>query len=136
MQFQFTFRHMDASPALQNYCEAKLKEKIEKFVTKPVEAHVMFSVVRQSQTAHVSLRGGDGYDLEVEETSSDMYATVDGLVDKLVAQMKKHKEKLKDHKVQRASKVVEEPSEELADAMDASEVLKFERGRKRASGAN
>lgn len=135
MQFQFTFRHMDSSPALQSYCEAKLKEKIEKFVTKPIEAHVLFSVVRHQQTAHVSFRGGDGFDVEVEESSADMYASIDGLVDKLVAKMRKHKEKLKDHKQPRLAEALAEVGDApAADAMDASEVLRFERGRKRAGG--
>lgn len=136
MHFQFTFKHMDSSQALQTYAEQKLTEKIAKFVTKPIEAHVMFSVMRHTQTAHVSLRAGDGFDLEVEESSADMYASVDGLVDKLVAQMKKHKEKLKDHKQPRLSKVLAEEvdGEEEEAAVDAGEILKYEKGRKRAAG--
>ena len=38
-----------------------------------------------------------GNDLFADNTEEDMYAAIDGLVDKLDRQLKKHKEKLKDH---------------------------------------
>ena len=49
--------------------------------------------------------------------------------------LKKHKEKLKDHKTPRLSKVLDEDDgteEEVA--VDAAEILKFEKGRKRSNG--
>lgn len=135
MQFQFSFKHMDTSPALQTYAEQKLREKIEKFVSKPIAAHVMFSVLRHQHTAHLSLEAGDGFDLQVEHTSEDMYATIDQLVDKLSRQLQKHKEKLKDHKGQKlGSNLVSMPGAEGEEpAVDADEILKFEQGKRRAT---
>jgi putative sigma-54 modulation protein len=133
MQFQFSFRHMDTSPALQNYAEEKLREKIDKFVTKPIEAHVFFSVVRHQHAAHFKLNAGDGFSVDVEHQSQDMYATIDEMADKLEAQLRKHKEKLKDHKLTQLPEFREKkPIPE--DAVDAAEILKFEAGRKRANG--
>ncbi len=137
MQFQFSFKHMDVSPALQNYAEEKIRERIQKFVTKPVEAHVVFSVMKHTQTAHLKFRGGDGFDVEVEESSADMYASVDILADKLVVQLKKQKEKLKDHKQAKLNdvlQVLDGTEAEKANAVDAAEILKFEAARKRARG--
>lgn len=135
MQFQFSFRHMDTSPALQSYAEQKLKEKIDKFVTKPIEAHVFFSVTRHQHSAHLKLNAGDGFNVDVEHTSEDMYATVDQMADKLEAQLKKHKEKLKDHKPERGTRHLGETATPVPeDAVDAAEILKFEAGRKRANG--
>ena len=133
MQFQFSFKHMATSSALQTYAEGKFQEKIQKFVTKPTTAHVTFSVNRHEHTAHLSLRAGDGFSLEVEHTSSDMYASVDTMVDKLSTQLKKHKEKLKDHKQLKISKELPVATAEV-DAVDAADILKFEAGRRRANG--
>ena len=132
MQFQFSFRHMDTSPALQDYAEGKLREKIDKFVTKPIEAHVFFSVMRHQHSAHLKLNAGDGFNVDVEHTSEDMYATVDQMCDKLEAQLRKHKEKLKAHKPAKHLPNFQEPAKE--DTVDAAEVLKFEQGRRRANG--
>lgn len=131
MQFQFSFRHMDSSPALQSYAEQKLKEKIDKFVTKPIEAHLFFSVTRHQHTAHLRLNAGDGFNVDVEHSSADMYATIDQMADKLEAQLKKHKEKLKAHKPEKLPEYREKPKPE--DEVDAAEILKFEAGRKRAN---
>lgn len=138
MQFQFSFQHMDTSPALQDYTEEKIREKIQKFVTKPIEAHVFFSVVRHEQRVHCSLRGGDGFNVEVEHSCNDMYGSVDHMVDKLQSQLKKQKEKLKEHKHKENVKTlpVRGPEEDDVDGeeMDAADVLKFEQARRKSTG--
>ena len=134
MQFHFSFKHMDTSPALQTYAEEKLAEKIEKFVTKPISGHFTFSVHKHEHTAHFSLDGGDGFKVEVEHTSGDMYASVDYLADKLSSQLKKHKEKLKNHKVKKGHRFVPREAYDHDDSIDAADILKYEQGRRRASG--
>lgn len=136
MQFQFSFKHMDTSEALTAYAEQKIGERIAKFVTKPISAHVTFSVMRHQHTAHLSFDAGDGFDIEVEHTSEDMYASIDELCDKMTTQLKKHKEKLKDHKGIKLSQnllgLVDQASSEPA--VDAGEIIKYEQGRRRAAG--
>ena len=136
MNFQFTFKHMETSSALQDYAEAKVRDKVQRFVTKPTDAHFIFSVNRHTHTAHLSIRGGDGFDIDVEESSADMYASVDGLADKVVAQLKRMKEKLKDHKQPKGARELTLVANTGADvaSIDAAEILKYEAGRKRARG--
>ncbi len=135
MQFQFSFKHMATSDALQTYAQDKFQEKIQKFVTKPMAAHVTFSVNRHQHTAHLSFRAGDGFSIEVEHTSPDMYASVDQMVDKLSSQLKKQKEKLKDHKQPKLSKTIELiEQEEEEEAVDAGDIIKLENAKRRASG--
>lgn len=141
MQFHFSFRHMETSEALQTYAEEKLTEKILKYVTKPIEAHVSFSVVRHEHVAHCSLRAGDGFSIDVEHSCGDMYGSIDHMVDKLSAQLKKQKEKLKDHKHEKSLRQLaigeeggsgrshERPAVEVVDAGD---IIKFEERRRRA----
>ena len=128
MQLQFSFKHMETSVALQEFAEKKVTEKIQKFVTKAIEAHLIFSVERHNQTAKCLLTGGDGFNLEVEHTSDDMYASVDQLCSKLHAQLKKHKEKLKNHK---GTHLGRDPNfqlevEDTEEAVDAGDIIKLE----------
>ena len=121
MQFQFSFKHMDSSPALQSYAEEKIKEKIQKFASKPIDAHVIFSV--------------DGFNVEVEHTCGDMYGSVDMLVDKLSSQLKKQKDKLKDHKNPKLVdnlRVIADTTE-LEVPIDADDLLKYEEARKKVN---
>jgi len=50
--------------------------------------------LRHKAEATVSVNGGKIY---ADSTEEDMYAAIDGLVDKLDRQVKKHKEKLVSH---------------------------------------
>jgi putative sigma-54 modulation protein len=131
MQYHFSFKHMNSSTALQNYAEQKLSERIQKFVTKAIAAHVTFSVQRHQQTVHLSLDAGDGFDIEVQHTAEDMYAAVDFLADKLTAQLKKQKEKLKDHKGERVLRNLPIAQYAEAEAVDADDILKYEAARRK-----
>ena len=133
MRFQFSFRHMDASPALQEYAESKLRHQIEKFASKPIEAHVTFSVDRHLHTAHLSLVGGDGFSVQVDHECEDMYGSVDRLMDKLQVQLKKRKEILKDHKQKKVRGTSDDAAlEDEAVAIDAGDIIKYEQARRRA----
>ena len=140
MVFQFAFRHMDSSEALQAYAEKKVSEKINKFVTKPIEAHMTFSVDKNVHNAHCSVVGGDGFNLQVEHSCGDMYGSVDMIVDKLEAQLKKHKEKLKGHKADKdemrrfaeAAATAQEQDGFEPSSLDARDVVAFENAKKRA----
>lgn len=127
---------METSKALSDYAESKIKDKILKYSTKPIEAHITFSVDKHKHFAHCNVIGGDGFNLQVESQSEDMYATVDKMVDKLEAQLKKHKEKLKDHKLhdqklQRLEALRGAGSQFDSDAVDAADILKFENARRK-----
>jgi len=135
MQFQFSFKQMDSSDALRNYAEDKITEKVKKFVTKPIQANVTFSVDRHNHTAHCGVLAGDNFNFQVEHTCEDMYGSVDRMVDKLERQLRKQKEKVKGHKAQASVRDIAEaqaldfvPLDEAP--VDAEEVLKFEQARR------
>lgn len=136
MQFQFSFKHMDSSDALRKYSEEKIREKVAKFVSKPIEALTTFSVDRHNHKVTCHLVAGDNFRTQVEATSDDMYNSVDRMIDKLEVQLKKQKEKLKDHKKSpKISDLSPEPlmveSEMDPDdvAVDAGDVIKLEQRR-------
>jgi len=136
MQISFSFKHMETSEALKEHAEKKLGEKLRKFATKNIKAIVFFSVERMKHKATVKVTGGDGFNFEVSSDSHDMYVTVDQLVEKLTNKMKKHKEKLKNHK--KVSNVRTLPVRHQWDKLDsdsvpvdAEDLIKYEHARKR-----
>jgi putative sigma-54 modulation protein len=96
MQISLTGHHVDITPALKNYVDSKF-ERLERHFDQVTNVHVVLSVekVRQKAEANMHLNGADIFADSVEE---DMYAAIDGLVDKLDRQVKKYKEKITSHR--------------------------------------
>ncbi len=102
MQYSVTGHHVDVSPALRDYVGQKL-EKLERHFDHLTDIHCILTVekLRHKAEATVHLSGGKLYASAVQE---DMYAAIDGLIDKLDRQVRKHKEKLTDHHARDAAK--------------------------------
>lgn len=145
MLFRYSFKHMDASAALENYSENKISGVINKFVTKPIEAHVTFSVDRHMHKVHLSLSGGDGFNVQTEHVCDDMYGSVDHAANKLTQQLKRKKDMLKAHKGKGStrtrlvfSSAGESPlTSQTTDLdsveVDAGDIVKYENARKKKS---
>jgi len=95
MQISVTGHHVDITEALRSYVDNKL-ERLERHFDQVTNVHVILSVekLRQKAEATLHLNGSDVYADAVHE---DMYAAIDGLIDKLDRQVKKHKEKNTNH---------------------------------------
>ena len=91
-----TFRNTEATDALRTYATEKLTHCLQKFIHRDTEAHVILKVEKNSQSAEISLHA-DGADFHGKETSEDLYASIDALVNSLTQQLRKHKEKLTQH---------------------------------------
>ena len=134
MQFQFSFKHMETSPALKQYTEDKIKEQIRKFVTKPIEAQITFSVDKHRNTAHCALKAGDGFTVQVEHCCEDMYGSVDRMLSKLFVQLKRKKEKLKGHKGRNNLRNLRRKNPDGIDynnaEIDAGDIIAWEQRRK------
>ena len=97
MRINVTFRHMETSEPVRNYVEEKLP-KVKKYIDEPVEAQVVLSVEKKIRhKAEVSL-GAKGITIKATEETSDMYAAIDGVLNKLERQLKRYKDKIKKHK--------------------------------------
>ena len=96
MQISLTGHHVDITDALRSYVDSKF-ERLERHFDHVTNVHVVLSVekLRQSAEATLHVNGADVFADSVEE---DMYAAIDGLVDKIDRQVKKHKEKNKKHR--------------------------------------
>lgn len=100
MQIKLTGHHVDITPALRDYVNNKM-DRIVRHFDRLTSVQVILSVEKLRQKAEATLHVA-GNDLYADATEEDMYAAIDGLVDKLDRQVKKHKEKRID--AQRADK--------------------------------
>ena len=86
MNITVTFRHVDASPAIKERATEKIA-KLQKFLRQPMTARVTVSLekLKHQVEARVS-SGGERY--EASETTEDMYASIDKVIDKLERQIR------------------------------------------------
>jgi putative sigma-54 modulation protein len=91
MNLQLTGHHVDITASIRDYVVSKL-ERINRHFEQVIDVNVIMSVQKLDQvieaTVHLS-----GKDIHVACHDGDMYAAIDGLVDKLDRQIIKHKEK-------------------------------------------
>ncbi len=93
--------HVDLSKAIKTYAEEKLG-KLDKYFDNIQEVVVELD---RSETADDHKRNiatvvvrASGALIKAKTQSKDMYAAIDGLIEKITTQLKKHKEKLRDPK--------------------------------------
>jgi putative sigma-54 modulation protein len=96
MQISLTGHHVDITDSLKAYVDSKF-ERLERHFDHVTNVHVILSVEKLRQKAEAKMHV-NGADLFADCVEEDMYAAIDGLMDKLDRQVKKHKEKLKHHK--------------------------------------
>jgi putative sigma-54 modulation protein len=102
MHLTLTGHHIDITPALREFVENKLG-RLERHFDGVTDIHCILGIEKllhkAEATAH--LAGGT---IHADATAEDMYAAIDGLIDKLDRQVKKFKEKSTDHHAREAAK--------------------------------
>lgn len=92
MKLNFTGKNIDVTEALKEITEKKLG-KLDKFFENDVEGNVVYSVERNWNIIEITINL-PGTILRAEESSDDMYTSIDRAVDILERQIRKHKTKL------------------------------------------
>jgi putative sigma-54 modulation protein len=87
---------MEPSDALKSYAEDKLA-RVAKYIDEPIAAQVYLTVEKIRHSAEVTITA-KGITIKASEETSDMYAAVDLVTDKIERQLKRYKERLKGHK--------------------------------------
>ena len=96
MRINVTFRHMEATDALRDHAEKRVR-RVAKYVHRPIDAHVILSVVKRRHIAEVVLNA-DRATMTAKEETGDLYSAIDLAGDKLEQRARKHTEKLTNHK--------------------------------------
>jgi len=96
MNLHLTGHHLEITPPIRDYVANKL-QRITNHFDHVIDVNVIMSVekLKQKVEASVHVRGKDIF---CESIDADMYAAIDGLVDKLERSIRKHKEKNLNHR--------------------------------------
>jgi len=105
MNIAFNFKNFEPSPGLREYAEKRF-DKLTKYMpnSENAEVTVLLSVEKTRQIIDVII-DADAMHIAAHERSDDMYSTIDMITDKLEAQMRKMREKMKDRRKVAASPV-------------------------------
>jgi len=95
MQINLTGHHIEVTDSLKDYVNEKMA-RLERHFDKVSNTHVILAIENVKHKAEATVHMS-GHDIFADCMADDMYAAIDGLVDKLDRQVKKHKEKLKNH---------------------------------------
>lgn len=92
MKIIISGKNMEITSALKNIVEKKL-QRLDRYFNPELKMHATLSVTKNRQTIEVTIPFGDVF-LRAEESTDDMYASIDAVVDKMERQIRKQKTKL------------------------------------------
>jgi len=124
MNYIITGKNVALTDALKATVEKKMG-KLEKYFTGDVEAHITLSVQKTKQIVEVTIPF-NGMILRAEESTGDMYSSIDNVVEKIEKQIIKHKTKLEKQVREGAIKFAELPKYDVEeDEIDIKKVKRF-----------
>lgn len=92
MIMKYTGKNMEVTDALKEVTEKKMS-KLDKYFQKDIEGNVTFSTQKNRKIIEVTINL-PGTIIRAEESSDDMYASIDKAVDVLERQIRKYKTRL------------------------------------------
>ncbi|MDH4229156.1 MAG: ribosome-associated translation inhibitor RaiA [Nitrospirota bacterium] len=96
MEVDITARQMEITPALRDYVHSRIA-KAEKYVNRSYGARVVLEVNKLRHIAEIILHV-KGEQLTAKEEGAEMYASIDGAMDKIEQQLRRYKGKNVHHK--------------------------------------
>ena len=96
MQVSVTFRNVEPTEALKEFAAEKVA-RIEKYIHAPTDVHVVLSVEKHLHKADISINT-HGMMVRGKDKTEDMYASIDGAMDKIERQVKRYRNKITSHK--------------------------------------
>lgn len=97
MDISVTGRHLEVTEPIKEYAARKV-EQIGIDFPRMLSAHFILEVDKFRHIAELVLVCGNHITIEARETSEDLYASIDGVVDKVERQMRKYKTKIQNHR--------------------------------------
>lgn len=105
MQIRITARHFDLTEDIKSFAEKQLG-KLKKYFNHIIDSHLILDMEKSRMTAELKVKVY-GTVLSSKYKSFDMYDSVEKVMDKMEAQIKKYKAKLTDKKAKKASAIKE-----------------------------
>ncbi len=112
MQIKITGKHIDIGDGLRQHIEERLQSFRERFFEGSVHGNVTLEKQRGRFLSDCSLHLATGLHLQAHAENADPMACADAALAHLEKQLKKYKQRLKDH--HRAPRAAQEPREAMA----------------------
>lgn len=101
MQIHITARHLRLTQAIRGYVEEKV-QKAQKYFSHIIWAQVVLFVEKRTHQAEIVVHAGR-QTFRALSKGGDLYAAMDLASDKIDAQLRKYKERLRDHHLRAAA---------------------------------
>ena len=103
-------KNIDITESIRNYVNEKIEKAVSHFqsITSEVDIHLSVAKnprINPKQTAEVTIYA-NGTVIRAEESSENMYASIDLVANKITRQLRKYKERRLDHKGAKSTKTV------------------------------
>ena len=95
MQVQISGQNIEITDALRSHVNTKL-DRLTRHFDNLISLNVVLSVDKLEHLADGTITGSANFRAHAAATHEDMYSSIDLMIDKLVTQIRKHKEKLTD----------------------------------------
>lgn len=96
MQVSVVGRGVRVTKTLRSHAESKVK-KLERYIPKATEAVMTLKVEKYRHIAEILIKGNKTL-IQAEGESDEMYTSIDQVMNKIVRQLKRYKEKRQEHK--------------------------------------
>ncbi|NBB92130.1 MAG: ribosome-associated translation inhibitor RaiA [Gammaproteobacteria bacterium] len=101
MQLEVSGQNVEITPALRAYVAEKT-ERLERHFGHLISAHFVLHLEKLVHKVEGTISvGGRTNPIHATAEAEDMYAAIDGLIDKLDRQVRRHKDKVTDHRASR-----------------------------------
>ncbi|MCA9779206.1 MAG: ribosome-associated translation inhibitor RaiA [Candidatus Eremiobacteraeota bacterium] len=123
MQITVKGKQIDLTDSLKNYASEKMS-KMSRYFDHMISAEICLSIERNWHVAEITVFG-EGFDMRGEEKSTDMYNSIDRVVEKLERQLKKQKGK---HERRRSARGPAAPPTPAYNSADSSNSKREKKG--------
>jgi putative sigma-54 modulation protein len=127
MKISVTFRNGEGENWQKVYAEEKI-QKLNKYLDTPAEAHIIVSMEKFRNFAEINL-SSNGWNINAKEEAKDMHLALDSCIEKIEKQLKKQREKIREHKP-KSIRRGKEKSEEGGGEEEESNISKIAETRK------
>ena len=96
MQISITGRHIEITEPIKDYVEKKML-RLEKHFNHILDVRVTLAIEKHRQIAEVNI-DANGLKIASTEETTDIYASIDNIVDKLERKLNRYKERITKHR--------------------------------------
>ena len=108
MNITVTGRHLTITPAIEDYARKRV-ESVHIDFPRILDAHFIMEVDKFRQRAELVLHCNNHIHIEASDVHEDLYAAIDGVVDKAERQIRKYKTRIQDHRPRRGRPAGQRP---------------------------